>query len=89
MMDLFSAATAAKAVGGAWFVKEIFAFFLKLRKQDRASEQRFYRPEEEWKKYCVQKFESISNKVNEIYTAQKVMEVKVNHLEKTIKGLMK
>lgn len=84
MLEFVSAAAVAKAVGGAWFVKELFSFFLKLRRQD---EMRFYRPDKDWETYCVQKFESISDKLNQVIIEQKIMEVKVNHLEKTIKGI--
>lgn len=81
-MELLSGAMGAKTICGIWFVKELFSFLLKFNKQDG----RLYGPNDEWRKYCTEKFETISGKLNEVYTAQEVMKVKLSHLEKSIKG---
>lgn len=89
MVELLNNANAAQAVGGAWFLKELFAFFLKLRRQDKQDNSRMYRPDQKWQQYCVQKFELLSKELHEVYTAQKVMEMQIKHLEKTIRGIVK
>lgn len=67
---------APAAVGGAWMLKEFFSFLLRWRKaeQREAKDLRGYHPDDEWRKYCTEKFDSIISKLNELTTEFKVME---------------
>lgn len=64
---------APAAVGGAWMLKEFFSFLLRWRKADQ-DDNRQYHPDDEWRKYCTEKFDSIIKSLNELSTEFKVME---------------
>lgn len=73
--------TGGAAVGGAWVLKECFAFFLKLRKQDNDNEERTYKPEEHWRCYVTKQFEEISAKFNQMFTQHEIMKGQVLQLQ--------
>lgn len=65
MVEFISSAAVAKTIGGTWFTRELFSFFLKLRQQDQ---DRFYKPEAEWKQFCIQKFKTLEEQLGKILT---------------------
>lgn len=80
--DIQNLALGGVGVGMAWMAKESFSFFLNLRKQDREQERdHFYKPDEQWKKYCTDKFESISDTVTGLKTSHELMKNQLCRLE--------
>lgn len=72
--------TTGKMIGGTWFLKELFSFLLKLRRE------KTYCPNKEWKRYCTEKFETITERLHHVCIALEVTKVKLSHLEQSIKG---
>lgn len=83
------------AVGMAWVVRE-FIGYLKFRaKNDREDDDKEcsdhcknYRPDEQWKNYCIQRFDKIDEHQKDIredlgkmYMAQEIMKTQVLRLE--------
>lgn len=81
----------ATIVGSAWGLKELFSFLLKWQKVQKDS-TRSYQPNEEWRAYCMDKFESILEEIADtkqvflerlsaVKTDVAVLESKLDHHE--------
>jgi hypothetical protein len=86
MEPLLEGALAAKVVAGTWVLREIFSFLLKWRKQDR-DDQKPYAPDENWKQYCIERFDDLREQMTQVNTKLEVVKVQLGFLERTLAKL--
>lgn len=73
LLSLIKSGAAPWFVLAAWIIKEFFSFLLRWKKADTA-EAKEYKPDDEWRKYCIAKFDSIVDGVSELAATVKVLE---------------
>lgn len=73
LLTLFKSGIAPWFILAAWGLKEFFSFLLRWKAADSAVAKE-YTPDDEWRKYCITKFDSIVNGVSELAATVKVLE---------------
>jgi hypothetical protein len=89
--DTTSFMSAGVGFGMAWGVQYMGNLFMKIRKQDKddSHAERCYKPSEEWKTYCTQKFESITDTLTGLKVANEIMKSQLSRLELEINRMGK